>query len=243
MIICRFFRPGKKAKFPVAAAVLRLSTKYEAPSHRRRAIDLLSTAYPLTLSAWDNRSKTRLVPAFEGEIRSILSLAIENDVRVLLPGIFRAASKVSLPAMLNELHSLQLNEGTRQDIVTKFVVGREALKAAEIRHILQFLGPSFQRPNCRDSNRCMNILATLHRASIVKIMDPVESYQRGYDDNPASVGSTFNLCDQCATLVKESVRRGREQIWETLPEMFGLPGWDALVAESDNGEGPAEEDD
>ena len=38
------------------------------------------------------------------------------------------------------------------------------------------------------------------------------------------------------------IRKGRERIWETLPEMFGLPGWDTLVAENDVGEDSSEED-
>ena len=88
---------------------------------------------------------------FEGEICTALSLVIENDVRVLLPSIFRVSSGIFWPAMLNGLHGLQLNQGIRQDIVTKFVIGREALKAAEAEHILQFLDRDFPRPNSNTS--------------------------------------------------------------------------------------------
>lgn len=70
----RCFRFEKKTKFPIVAAVLRLSTKYDAPLLRRRAIDLVSTTHPSTLAAWDNRSKTRLVPPFEGEIGALLTI-------------------------------------------------------------------------------------------------------------------------------------------------------------------------
>lgn len=224
------------------AAVLRLSTKYEAPQLRRRAIDLLSTAYPSTLAAWDNRSKTRLVPPFEGEICAILSLAIENDVRVVLPGLFRAASKRSLPTMLNELHNLQLNEGTRQNVIEKFVVGRDSLRQAEVKHILPFLELSFYRPACRNANDCLIKLTNQRNASFIKLMDPTESYQKWCDENPTSVGETLHLCDLCSGLVKESISAGRQKIWEGLPEMYGLPGWETLVAENDIGEDSTEED-
>ena len=143
--------------------------------------------------------------------------------------------------MLNGLHGLQLNEGTRQDIVTKFVVGRETLKAAEVKHILQFLDRDFPRPGC-SAGTCERKLTAQYHSSYAKIMDPVDCYQRWCDENPTLVGNALDLCAVCHRSVEESIKKGRERIWETLPEMFGLPGWDTLVAENDVGEDSSEED-
>ncbi|CAL1714451.1 unnamed protein product [Somion occarium] len=227
-----YFRPGMKAKFPVVAAVLRLSTKYEAPALRQRAIDLLATAYPSTLAAWDTRSRLRLVPPFEAEIGSLFALAIETDVRAILPGLYYAASKRSLSAMLTELHSLPLNETVRQDVISKFVVGQDKLHRAEIKHILLFLDPSYQRAGCRTATD-IGRLQSQASACILKTVDVTESYQQWCNDHPNDVGASLFVCEICCTLVANTIKEGRQKIWDSLPEMFGLPAWETLLAEND----------
>lgn len=103
-------------------------------------------------------------------------MVIENDVRVVLPGLLRAASKRPLLTMLNELHNLQLNEGTRQNVVERFVVGRDALHLAEVKHLLPFLESSLSRPNCRNANDCQIKLSRQLVDSLTKVVDPSKSY-------------------------------------------------------------------
>jgi len=37
------------------------------------------------------------------------------------------------------------------------------------------------------------------------------------------------LCEMCASVAKEEHDRGRREVWNELPGIFGLPPWDELV--------------
>ncbi|KAI0940702.1 hypothetical protein AcV7_003010 [Taiwanofungus camphoratus] len=222
-----YFRPGVKTKFPVVAAVLRLSTKYHAAKLRHRAINLLATAYPCSLAAWENRSLGRLVPPFEGEHGAYIALAIENDIRAILPAVYYAASRQPLSDVLNELRSLDVSPSMQWEITSDFILGRERLLQAEMTHILAFLDPNFARPGCRDPGRESNYLNGAARTGLSKVAD---AYHHWCSANPGKVGKSLGLCDSCCATVEHAIKEGREKVWNQLPRFFGLPDWDTLKA-------------
>lgn len=218
-----------KTKFAVAAAVLRLSTKYFAPALRRQAVELLTTAYPPDFSAWERRGVDRLVPPVDNEFSAVVLLAEQADIRAFLPSIFYATSKRPLAEILPQLQSLPLNEVTRHDISSKFLLGRERLQQEEIKEVLAFLQPTFVRQSCQNNDDAMTLLNAA-RTALVRLGD-AEPYYDFCINNPAGVGPSLGLCDDCTTIVKQHIEEAARKLWDKLPSIFGLPDWEILTAE------------
>lgn len=214
------------------AAVLRLATKYIAPALRQRAIDLLSIAYPSLLTAWDQRASLRLVPPFENELMTYIELAVETDVRVILPALYYAASQAPLADVLDRLHQLAVAPEEQWSVCRAFVVGREKLLHAEQLCALAFLQPDFARPGCTNGSTCTNRLndggpkKTLPRPQA----ENTDPFYRWCLIEPDNVGPSLSLCNACQTTVSTSIKNGREKLWDQLPAFFGLPDWATLRA-------------
>ncbi|KAI0792237.1 hypothetical protein C8Q75DRAFT_755086 [Abortiporus biennis] len=223
-----YFRSNKKTKFPILSAILRLSTKYHSDALRNRALKILSTTYPSTLQAWDGRNKERLLPPFEGEIGLMISLAYETDVRVILPSLYYAAYRAPISKIMVELQQLKLSPSDRDTILRNWIIGCNELRHLELSTTLGFFHPSFKRPKCQ-SNRCDQKLQTQASNSIQDTAS-TDSYQRWCGDYWKDIGSSLDLCKECATAVECSVMNAREDIWDQLPTLFGLSDWETLEA-------------
>jgi len=223
-----YFPPRARTKFPVVAAVLRLSTKYHAPALRQRAIDLMTTVYPSSTADWTKRSHQRLIPPFEDEHVAYIALAIETDIRVILPAVYFAATRAPLAGVLTQMRKLAVAHSVQWDVCTDFLVGRERLQQAEITHILGFLANTFARPGCRDSND-NNLLLTAARNAVRRVVDQ-EPYHQWCSAKPAEVGPALGLCAVCCDTVTESIEQARRKVWEQLPGYFNLADWETLLA-------------
>ncbi|EPT01155.1 hypothetical protein FOMPIDRAFT_1121160 [Fomitopsis schrenkii] len=224
-----YFQCGGRTKFPVVAAVLRLATKYEAPVLRQRAIDFLTTAYPSTLEAWDRRSASRLVPPFEDELARYIELAVDTNVRIVLPALYYAASKQPLARVHDTLSTLAVAPSVQWDILGALVVGREQVLLAEQTAALAFLQADFPRPNCQRGSPCPTQLVEAIKRTLPKAagQDP---YYQGCLDRPHEVGQALSLCTACQGTVSKSIIDGKKKVWRQLPVLFGLPDWATLEA-------------
>lgn len=213
------------------AAVLRLGTKYIAPALRQQAIDMLATAYPSSLTAWDQRASHRLIPPFENELPTYIELAIETDVRIVLPALYYAASKAPLADVLDSLHKVAVAPEAQWNICRAFVVGREKLLQAEQLCALAFLQPDFPRPDCTGSH-CANRLKDggLKQTLPKPQAENTDPFYRWCLAEPDNVGSSLSLCNACQTAVSTSIKNGGEKLWDQLPTFFGLSDWATLRA-------------
>lgn len=41
-------------------------------------------------------------------------------------------------------------------------------------------------------------------------------------------------CQYCRLAIKEDIAREREKLWDTLPELLGLPSWKEMLAKNDS---------
>ena len=227
----RYFRPGVKNKFTIVASILRLSTKYLAPALRQQAIEMFMTAYPSTYDAWKQRGTARLVAPIDNEFGLLVVLAEQTDVRVVLPGLFYAAAKRPLAETLAQLHALPLSEAVKQDVATKFLLGREALQKEEITEVLAFFQAGFVRPNCQNNNDG-NILLNFTRTVLYR-MPLDEPYHEYCVKNPDAVGPNIGVCANCTNTIRDHIESANRKIWQRLPEFFGLPAWEVLTANED----------
>ncbi|OBZ73810.1 hypothetical protein A0H81_06190 [Grifola frondosa] len=217
-----YFLPGVRNKFAVVAAVLRLSTKYDASHLRKRAINLLTSAYPSTLLAWDDRLSNRLIPPFENEHATYMALALETRVRIILPAVYFAWSRQPLLDALRDLVDIE--------IAATILIGRERLQRAEISHILAFLQYNYPRPLCQNVVADNQILARTTAAALAMTTEH-EPYHQWCSSHPSEVGESLGLCANCCLLVESTIQKGRSIVWEKLPGFFDLPDWETLLAE------------
>lgn len=223
-----YFIPGKKTKFPIVSAVLRLSTKYHTPVLRQRAIDLLVTVYPSSAEAWQLRSLHRLVPPFEDEHLAYIELAVETDVRVILPAIYYAATREPLSGVVSTLARLRVAPSEQWNVTSNFLLGRDRLAQAEMKYILAFLDKRFPRPNCQGGNDSTTLVNLAH-TTFRKVFES-EPYHHWCSARPAEVGPSLPVCKRCSAAIRNSIELGRQKIWENLPGFFGLPDWETLRA-------------
>ncbi|CCM00598.1 uncharacterized protein FIBRA_02634 [Fibroporia radiculosa] len=225
-----YFLPGVTTKFPIVASVLRLSTKYNAPVLRQRAINLIATAYPSSCAAWDARSTKRLVPPFEDEHFAYIELAIKTDVRVILPSVYYALTRLPLAKALGGLRSLAVSPADQWDVCTNFLVGRELTTQAELMHVVKFLKTDFSRPGCKDSRHCGNMLHVAAFHTLNHVADTVPYHHQWCGGKLEEGVTTIGLCASCNLTVKDTINSGREKVWEVLPASFGLGDWETLKA-------------
>ena len=198
---------------------------------RRQAIDTLSTVYPSQFDEWSDRNTTRLVPHFTGETAAMIALCQQTGIRVFLPGVYYTAAKRPLSDVLGELHSLDLDNVTKQTICTRFILGREKLRETEIKSTLSFFEPTFNRPDCQNINDT-SALQCYAGTALLRTAD-AEPYQDWCMSNPELVGKFINVCGGCCDTIEEHIRDAKRNIWKHLPSFFDLPDWDTLRAEDE----------
>jgi hypothetical protein len=95
-----------RADFSAFAAILRLSTKYDVPSLRSRAMSVITTMYPTSLAEFQQRSvMDNKLPAwdFVGRPVAILALAEECRVRSVVPAALYCLSTQPSAYFFDEL--------------------------------------------------------------------------------------------------------------------------------------------
>ena len=221
-----------KNKLPVVVAVLRLSSKYLAPTLRKQAISLLVTAYPCDYDAWKHREANRLVTAIANELSVLVILAEQTDVRVILPSVFYSAAKRPLEDVLRELYSMPLSDAVRQTIITKFLIGREKLRREEMKDVLTFFQPTFPRPDCQNTDNCNKILLN-YTSTVLSRLTDAEPYQDYCINKPSTIGQSIGVCSKCSDTIRDHVENATKRIWGILPDLFGLPAWEVMKASDD----------
>ena len=191
----------------------------------------LITAYPTDFDAWKKRGTDRLVTAIANEFADPVVLSIQTDVRVILPAVFYGSARRPLQEVLSELYSVPLSDTARQEIVTKFVVGRENLRREETKEVLAFFQPTFSRPNCQNGNDTTYLL-NYTRTVLVRLTD-AETFQDFCINKPDAIGQTIGICQNCSNTIKQHVEDATRRIWEKLPELFVLPAWEVLIEADD----------
>ena len=86
-------------EFEGIAGILKLSTKYDIPHVRSRAISHLAAIYPMTLTAWDQREMALQKSSFSPF--AVLELAQSMDIPQILPAVFFDCAIQSTVALLD----------------------------------------------------------------------------------------------------------------------------------------------
>lgn len=200
------------------AYILAISTKYDAPDLRRKAIQELEKRFPTTLDAYDTRSivptKASLVPA--------LKLFRDCDAVELLPSLFYMLTEGALDdGKFQELSALPRHE------IQRCIIGRENLLKSQkdLTWACVFL-PTVSR-RCRDRLTCKCAAFQISQKAYSN-----DLHMRQYAlDNAVTMFPYWHLyCTACRDELQNAVVSSRRKVWDDLPGYFGLGTWTRLRA-------------
>lgn len=200
------------------SGILRISTKYNLVSIRKKCISVLQEAFPSTLAACDSvlSRKYEYVPS---EVVRIIPLAREANVPIVLPWAFYLCGHIPVDGIMT-------NSVLSWRDKALCLAGKERLWEAQKTLTHEFLMHFKPAPGCGSGCQA-------HFSSGITWKDtealrlnphPLEEY-KDWGTFP------FQLCARCLTAMKQRHKEGREKVWERLPVIFELGTWDEITKE------------
>ncbi|KAJ7879195.1 hypothetical protein B0H14DRAFT_2436281 [Mycena olivaceomarginata] len=224
-----FFMPHPaEIQFEDALAILRLSHKYDVGYLRRRALEHLGPIYPTTLAGYDARAgQNKLSPETFIRRTSTLTTAVEVGALWLLPVVYYDMCKHDLAQILapdSSWHTLGDHERTTS------LLGHSA-QITQFPKIISFLCVSAAAGDaCENWINCNRLRMSVN-LSITRNMKRAEM-RFPLDMLTEETGWTkmknFGLCSNCLVEARSLHAAARQDLWDRLPQMFGLPGWEKL---------------
>ncbi|KIP01846.1 hypothetical protein PHLGIDRAFT_325470 [Phlebiopsis gigantea 11061_1 CR5-6] len=209
---------------PMIVSVLRISTKYEVRSLRKRAIDALLLRYPITYNDYITTSWTARPQLDHPRHVLVANIAREADVPILLPTALLACAATA--------NSLTLWDGMTHEGVhyalcepnkRALFLGRPKL-AHIARHKTQaFFFHSHSTAGCKARQRCDEFCRIFADAFDHRDDPWVNPF---YRMNWKSVQSA--CCEPCATSWEQIQTSECDLAWQALPSYFDLPPWHEL---------------
>ncbi|RDB26512.1 hypothetical protein Hypma_005667 [Hypsizygus marmoreus] len=183
-----------------------------SPSHRDRERD-------------KSKSKGKESPPPKPKASSIMraiSLAQETNVPLILPYASYLLARTSAPRRFLS-HSPSSHLSWHQKTIC--LVGRALLRNAELSLTHSFLIAFQVSPRCLSPDQCSNSRGPLLEWAML------ESAGRGPEPlRPWDRWERLGVCNECVADAKRKHERGREEVWERLPDFFDLGPWKELRA-------------
>ncbi|THU75501.1 hypothetical protein K435DRAFT_974800 [Dendrothele bispora CBS 962.96] len=215
-----FEPPPYKTNLSIITGVLRLSTKYDVPYLRRRALMHLDCSYPSTsLKAWDARGPVRTIPPIINTPFMLLCLAREVDVPWIMPQLMYCVSGLPMPILEGILWDEIQVKPSEQD-QKLLIVGRSELAYLQNRFIfntLRFKSDDF----CADPEeaRFQLLGAALSTKEIHALGRFGHEQLKPYKED---------MCESCNTEWNSRLDSARREVWNRLPSVFGYSDWEEL---------------
>ncbi|KAJ7865674.1 hypothetical protein B0H13DRAFT_1074711 [Mycena leptocephala] len=171
---------------------------------------------------------TTQIEHYPGVYHDMLTLARENDLRVLLPcAYYRVAAKFSLTGIFKGAprsdETVSVLSSMDQHVCA---LGRERLLKAQWQtgNTLGWLAPWKSTDGCTDERTCLGWREAIMGGSLLS--PTVYAF--------TSISYVQNqLCPACARQAVPAMRAGRTKMWEALPSFFDLPPWSELKNSSE----------
>ncbi|KAJ8073279.1 hypothetical protein PM082_020151 [Marasmius tenuissimus] len=210
------------------SGILRLSTKYLNPLLRTRCISILHTYIPTTHPSYDSPPVKRRLKS--DELMLLARLARETNVPTILPYLFYCIARLSPARILKD----DPNDISWRD-KTIAQIGRERLRHAEMSMSHSFLLGFVPSPNCKTLFLCSAArgphTAWHHLDGSGKSANPLKEFVKWKD---------MNVCEECVELCKKMHEEGRTAVWNVLPALFEMEGWEVLREREGESLDPAE---
>jgi len=221
--------------FATFSSILRMTTSYKIENVREQILEDLRCAYPKTFEVYE-RSTTlgeRVFGDPKPHPNAVLKLFETCNVPFALPFAYYRACTAGTLALTSVEPTLRLPPR----VLAAAVVGQSRLKARELQVVRQLL---FDRPAKKFSCSgwlCPGSYETNHRRTgqtspYERLFNTISS-QSSEVDMAVSILETRTLadnafCAKCLERFNACLRGAREEIWASLPRMFGLSPWSSL---------------
>ncbi|KIY43427.1 hypothetical protein FISHEDRAFT_78293 [Fistulina hepatica ATCC 64428] len=207
-----FFEKNDTTTFEVVAGILRLSTKYDVPYLRQRALSHLLTVYPPTLQEWEERTVRRTIPPTPNIAIAALELARATHVTEILPAVMYACSSgFSVTEIFDGVaFEDRVIRASPQD-QRSLILGRDKLIEAKRKQVFGFL--TLNPMACRSVDCQMEKLKSYSSMEWDANVFDLADFNKGLDNA---------LCRDCLAHSKLSFSLARKEIWCDLPKIFSL---------------------
>ncbi|KAF8516077.1 hypothetical protein JB92DRAFT_2810425 [Gautieria morchelliformis] len=234
------FHHHQPTSFQFAAAILRLATKYMVEPLRRQAIEHFSRIIPTKFDEIGNKECYKKVFGDDPPHPfALVSLFRECQIPYFLPWAFYLACNQGFEKLVDGAsHNdkpIHLSEADRR--IALFGWKRLRDSTLRIRRTtVMSRATHCKQGACNDSLR-MCWLDTAFYAVRSDAMEQWKLFNLLARYGETTVGSPLpNLreitpCSSCVASWSTREKKGREDIWNTLPQTFGLPNWEELRQE------------
>ncbi|KAJ6535566.1 hypothetical protein B0H19DRAFT_1183764 [Mycena capillaripes] len=223
-----FFEPyPAPTTLPILTGVLRMSHKYEVDSLRKRALVHISSFLPTTLLEYENLTR-KSTPWFN-ELREsdvgfldIIALARDLSIDWILPIAYYRGCEFSWERTILE-GPLGIEDKVR------LMTACRVLESACVSKILAFLWPTAQIEGCGSPLACSADRIDCRRtAEQWRERDPNAAAMMPLHVWEARDWGNLDVCDICLSSMKIAHQEAKQALWDSLPELFGLPEWSEL---------------
>ncbi|KAJ7077641.1 hypothetical protein B0H15DRAFT_861447 [Mycena belliarum] len=213
-----FEPPPAKTDLAAITGILRLAHKYDVQFLRRRALQHLDTGYPTSLAVYEvSGGETFASDGLDDALRTI-QVASEVGAPWVLPTAFYFLCYSDMRDILGAAQWALLSPADQGTAISSYTRQRTACPP-----VLPFLRIPFTE-GCTALDACTAYKAAyLEDVAAWNISDPLGSYK---DWTPFE----GRICAYCLERSEEYHRRARKKLWDELPAVYGLPGWDVLEA-------------
>ncbi|KAF7298874.1 hypothetical protein MIND_00835300 [Mycena indigotica] len=226
------------------AGILRLSTKYFVNKLRIQAIEYLAQTWANTLAGHDHMVEAALrTPPVDGltypwvHPLHVLNLAREVNVRVVIPSVIYFLSLYQLEDILRADHpklnkidhpSRPSSTFSPHDIKDYTLMFQKRLEVI-LHFVRTFCGTRTPTAKCQSTEACSRGFARLASRlgrSWISRTGPLHYMSQAVGD----LADKAEVCKLCQRAFGDDVAALREQTWNELPSVIGMPSWDELVA-------------
>lgn len=218
--------PPALTKFEDIVGILRLSHKYDVPFLRRRALKHLGTLYHTRLSERQSKmgeNSVEFVQPLETTLYNLVTIKVAVEVAALwlLPVAYYDLCDCEIKTIITAGAPWDtLGEVQRMTCI----IGHSA-QIQFFPKIIAFHFPGkTQYSDCADWTRCNAVRLEYAGEEGWSMRRPLEAH---YDEYWVDIEAS-GLCGTCLDEMKEQHKSAKQQFWDDLPHLFGLPDWPEL---------------
>ncbi|KAJ6452661.1 hypothetical protein C8R45DRAFT_1040501 [Mycena sanguinolenta] len=210
-----YFEPWPaRLDFDVVAGVLRLSQKYQLDPLRKRALVHLSRRYPITFDEFGCTDEWY-------DPIAVANLARHASADWVLPVVLTACAWLN-PEKL-------LNGGLTSSDVLLCLRARDLLQTRWSSRILEFLlNPPLEISECQTPQSCLE--TRIHNRALAETWREEKTIvlYLWHEDTWTEVDFVEEPCGVCRDFLTDASQASRQDCWDNLPSLFGLPNWSTL---------------
>ncbi|KAJ7452259.1 hypothetical protein FB451DRAFT_1050917 [Mycena latifolia] len=230
-----FFPPfPDKATFDTLLGVIRLSSKYQVDSLRKRGLVHLSSAFPFTPTEYPGSPSWDFPTIHLDRSRDLIRLvnfAREMSIDWILPlALYRVTANCTIAELLNGI----VVDGVHVDLAPQdrpiCLEQRYALATSASAEITDFLWNPVPIPRCSSGYSCTKARIESRKQVEAYRMNNILPLKLWLPEDWAGL----DVCPVCKSAMKETHQEALESFWQGLPERFGCPSWDALQQMKEN---------